>query len=448
MRLSTHKQKPSPNSKLARPVKTAKPNRALLGQSREVFSVLHSKGVIENSSHRKINTQSQERDTRSIGTAFSHLSHAAKLSPQNSPAADTLLQTKLIVSEPGDQFEQEADRMANQVIGMPEPRLQSNGESGLSTQPLQRTKTIQAKHDQASNQVQKSVSPLAGKVLRSSGQPLDTQTRAFMEPRFGKSFDHVRVHSDARAAESARRYRALAYTAGRDVVFGKGQYQPSTKEGKKLLAHELAHVIQQGNRGLRLSRKGYEGHGDNLSAAPWFDGVKATIDHIDPPVNTTRSVAWAGIDNGGTGGMKWLQGGWGKSQGEAAKIYWEYTDKTGTWAKGFSSAPAASETFEIRKEGTEAVWRHGGTAYKRVNWNQFDTIEFRRAVYTTEMHSPPGDHTPGRVSNKNDFANCAAKRAGGSYTSAGLSTTFDSASNGNVQRQSGSNFRTWDSRDA
>src|SRR5947209_19412146 len=89
------------------------------------------------------------------------------------------------------------------------------------------------------------VSPLVSDVLHSPGQPLDTTTRAFMEPRFGHDFSGVRVHTDAKAAESARAVNALAYTVGRDVVFGAGQYSSTTHDGRKLMAHELTHVIQQ-----------------------------------------------------------------------------------------------------------------------------------------------------------------------------------------------------------
>src|SRR6266516_5474528 len=82
-------------------------------------------------------------------------------------------------------------------------------------------------------------------VLNSPGQPLDASTRAFMEPRFGHDFSGVRVHTDARAAESAKSVNALAYTVGRDVVFGSNQYRPEMTAGKRLLAHELTHVVQQ-----------------------------------------------------------------------------------------------------------------------------------------------------------------------------------------------------------
>ena len=89
------------------------------------------------------------------------------------------------------------------------------------------------------------VPPIVHDVLSSPGQPLDRDTRAFMEPRFGHDFSGVRVHADARAAQSARAVNALAYTVGRDVVFGMGQYMPETMGGKRLLAHELTHVVQQ-----------------------------------------------------------------------------------------------------------------------------------------------------------------------------------------------------------
>ncbi|HEY8410024.1 MAG TPA: DUF4157 domain-containing protein, partial [Pyrinomonadaceae bacterium] len=86
-------------------------------------------------------------------------------------------------------------------------------------------------------------------VLHSSGLPLDPTTRAWLEPRFGHDFSNVRVHTDARAAESAHAVNALAYTVGHDVVFGPGQYAPNTDRGNRLLAHELTHVVQQSRGG-------------------------------------------------------------------------------------------------------------------------------------------------------------------------------------------------------
>jgi len=89
------------------------------------------------------------------------------------------------------------------------------------------------------------VPPIVHEVLRSPGQPLDGTTRALMESRFNHDFSHVRVHAENRAAESARSISALAYTVGSDVVFGAGQFAPHSHEGRKLIAHELTHVVQQ-----------------------------------------------------------------------------------------------------------------------------------------------------------------------------------------------------------
>jgi hypothetical protein len=87
--------------------------------------------------------------------------------------------------------------------------------------------------------------PIVHEVLGSPGRPLAQGTREFMESRFGHDFSAVRLHTDLHAAESAGAVNALAYTVGQDVVFGAGQYQPETTAGKRLLAHELTHTIQQ-----------------------------------------------------------------------------------------------------------------------------------------------------------------------------------------------------------
>lgn len=176
------------------------------------------------------------------------------------------IQAKLTVNDPGDKYEQEADRVAEQVMRMPDPgatggvaasgraqglhiqRMCSECEEELHRQPPE--ETLQAKEaaghaaPQAAPDVQPSMS-----FVRSGGRPLSEAVRSFFEPRFGYDFSQVRVHTDARAAESARAANALAYTVGRDVVFGAGQYTPETAKGKNLLAHELTHVVHQ--RGAR-----------------------------------------------------------------------------------------------------------------------------------------------------------------------------------------------------
>jgi hypothetical protein len=88
-------------------------------------------------------------------------------------------------------------------------------------------------------------SPVVERVLRGPGHPLDDATRAFMEPRFGHDFRHVRVHTDTRAAQAADAVDARAFTVGANVVFAAGQYRPTDIAGRRLLAHELGHVLQQ-----------------------------------------------------------------------------------------------------------------------------------------------------------------------------------------------------------
>ncbi|HWS90093.1 MAG TPA: DUF4157 domain-containing protein [Pyrinomonadaceae bacterium] len=99
-------------------------------------------------------------------------------------------------------------------------------------------------------------------TLESPGRPLDSGARTFMESRFGHDFSRVRVHTDARASESARSVGALAYTVGSHVVFGAGQYAPGTPAGRHLLAHELAHVVQQREAPSDLQKLSIAGSAD------------------------------------------------------------------------------------------------------------------------------------------------------------------------------------------
>jgi hypothetical protein len=105
-----------------------------------------------------------------------------------------------------------------------------------------------------SQQEPSEVPPIVHEVLRSPGQPLNKATRDFFEPRFGHDFSEVRVHTDSRAAESARAVNALAYTVGRHIVFGMGQHLPATSAGHELMAHELTHVVQQSNTSVLQPR--------------------------------------------------------------------------------------------------------------------------------------------------------------------------------------------------
>ncbi|MCI5157892.1 MAG: DUF4157 domain-containing protein [Candidatus Electrothrix sp. AUS1_2] len=129
---------------------------------------------------------------------------------------------------------------------MPEPQVQRKGCSSCKGKEEDEDKILQAKSVSSAGNAPAQVDhPLIQNVLSSPGQPLDAGTRSFMEPRFGQDFSGVRVHTDRLAAESARAVNARAYTVGRDVVFGEGQYVPGADEGRGLIAHELVHVGQQ-----------------------------------------------------------------------------------------------------------------------------------------------------------------------------------------------------------
>jgi soluble lytic murein transglycosylase-like protein len=125
------------------------------------------------------------------------------------------------------------------------------------------------------------VPPIVHETLRSPGQALDMKTRTFMESRFGHDFSRVRVHTDERAAESAQAVNALAYTVGRDVVFGEGQYAPDTREGRKLLAHELAHVAQQRQANPMLRRQAISASGDAHATATEEDEAEEIAEAVE-----------------------------------------------------------------------------------------------------------------------------------------------------------------------
>ena len=132
--------------------------------------------------------------------------------------------------------------------------------------------------------------PVVHEALASSGQPLDTGTRTFMEARFGHDFGQVRVHTDARASESARAVNAMAYTVGRDIVFAPGQFAPESHSGRHLLAHELTHVVQQsGSDGIRVSHSNAKG---DLSPARFTHAASAptTAPAVFRAVNPTPVV--------------------------------------------------------------------------------------------------------------------------------------------------------------
>lgn len=145
------------------------------------------------------------------------------------------MQAKLEMGPPDDAFEREAELVADTVGagGVADVR----GRVGSS--PVQRQGDVPEEEEEELESIDRGGS--AG-----AGAPLQAATRSYMESRLGYDFGSVRVHADQRAATAARSVRARAFTVGRDVVFGAGQYAPDSHAGRRLLAHELTHVVQQG----------------------------------------------------------------------------------------------------------------------------------------------------------------------------------------------------------
>lgn len=213
---------------------------------------------------------SQVTPQSSFGSDFSHIpSHsvssvaggsAPHLSTQSCPLAannyracpsgvayhtcPARIQMKLAINKPGDEYEQEADRVAEQVMRIQDGRVVQRKCLKCHEDDEELLRTEEVTGPVLGTSISPEVTPIVQKALESPGQPLDQETRALMEPRFGHNFKKVRVHTDKQATESTRAVNALAYTVGWDVVFGAEQYRPRLTAGQRLLAHELTHVVQ------------------------------------------------------------------------------------------------------------------------------------------------------------------------------------------------------------
>ena len=176
------------------------------------------------------------------------------------------LQPKLRVGAVDDPLEHDADSMADAVMRMPNSSVTVTPEASGTPHGVQRKcacggscpkcrdahpaedQSLQMTGAGSNRPGENTAPPLVHEVLRSSGEPLNPAIRAFMEPRFGHDFSQVRVRTGGAAADAAHAVSARAYTTGNDIVFGAGEWAPGTAGGMRLLAHELAHVVQQRER--------------------------------------------------------------------------------------------------------------------------------------------------------------------------------------------------------
>jgi outer membrane protein OmpA-like peptidoglycan-associated protein len=173
--------------------------------------------------------------------------------PQTLAANSTMhMQPKLAIGAVDDPMEHEADRVADHVMRMPAPRLQRACVGcGATTEHDDEPKI----HRLAEGGTQQTEAPDGIATRLGAGRPMEQGVRDFFEPRFGTDFSTVRVHADASADAAARSVNALAFTLGRDVVFRADQYAPHADSGRRLLAHELTHVVQQRGSDARVQRQ-------------------------------------------------------------------------------------------------------------------------------------------------------------------------------------------------
>jgi hypothetical protein len=213
-------------------------------------------------SQRTNQTKTSEHDRSSQVNASAKSAAAPAMYPMlhlqqqiGNQAVGRLIQAKLTVGEPNDAYEQEADRVAAEVVRqIHSPQIASSGQSALvqrqamgnEEEELRRKPLIQCKSDvggmAVSSEIESSI-----QQARGSGQPLAEGIRKPMEQAFGADFSGVRVHTDERSDRLNREVGARAFTTGKDIFFRQGEYSPGGQSGKELVAHELAHVVQQGN---------------------------------------------------------------------------------------------------------------------------------------------------------------------------------------------------------
>jgi len=163
-----------------------------------------------------------------------------------------VVQPKLKAGRSDDPLEHAADRVADRVVSGAAEHAKTCGCGGTCPQCRAGAKLRRSARSAAP--IADAGAGAVGAALASSGQPLSASVRSFFEPRLGADLSHVRVHTGPEAARSADALDAHAYAAGRDIVFGAGEFRPESAAGRRLLAHELAHVLQQEEVGERIQR--------------------------------------------------------------------------------------------------------------------------------------------------------------------------------------------------
>jgi|GEM_PF-2226077 len=289
---------------------------------------------------------------------------------------------KMIADAEPWKYQQEADRVADRAMAGPDSKIQCQPEE---------EEVAQAKGDGAASAASFVESGI--KSIRGGGRPLPASTRAFFEPRFGTSFNDVRVHAGSTATHLARSFNAKAFTVGRDVVFGSGQYSPGTSSGKKLLAHELTHSVQQNYRRSRIQRKiivagntftptaRYYTWLDNHSYSPMKEFIKRMHNGGNPPDYNFSSYTQMGrevrLRNQALKGMEEVNSNGSVNYGSPHKLDTAYWDKVGpTHFTVKSPLPASKKP----SDAIESIFKAG--ADNRLECNSLMVAVQYRAMMT------------------------------------------------------------------
>lgn len=357
------------------PAKSAIPGRAHFGQSREVNSIFHLQRTVGNQAvQRLLQANAEELKASSATTASTRFPHDFSRIPVHHRSPENV-QAKLMGTSHGDIYEQEADRVSEQVMRMSESQPQHacpcGGECPRCKTDQLTQERLQSKGSLSRGAREPQVPRIVDEALRSHGQSLDARTRGVFETRFGQDFGSVRIHIDNQAIAAARSVNARAFTVREDIVFDRGEYSPGTSEGRLLLAHELVHVVQQ--LGARVpiplqTRDNNTGRADINAAASAKAGFNAASAQYSPRVVLPAPPMVAR-------GEKW-DAFWGVGPLDAMKAK-ELADK---------SLKAAQQTsLPGLHNGPADAWRH-------CYWNCLMTDEIGRdqAKFVADNHEKHG----------------------------------------------------------
>lgn len=307
--MRTFAQKPK-SAQQAMPAKSTIPGRSHLGQNHEVRSILHLQRTIGNQAvQRLLQVNDERRDYSPFAGTSPRFAHDFSRTPVLD-SAGTIIHPKLRVGVPGEKYEQEAERVADQVMRMDEqdrsPEVmgisdthnQTGSDDFIQRLSADRSPSFEdaivVEEEESEERTVQTLRPqnqLSGTGVVSkqqldcsqSGVPLEPNARQFMETRFGADFRAVKIHADGHAGALCNSLNARAFTYGSSIYFGNNEYQPNSQDGKCVLAHELTHVVQQGasksHSPTMIQRLSARGRVLRHGVAPWGAGGPVGTDY-------------------------------------------------------------------------------------------------------------------------------------------------------------------------